>query len=136
AAVDGPGSSSSCGRAAPAPARLSVDDYAELLRIRGARLAAGERRGHLRHDADAGVAVFGFEDVRQMPGGGDPGGDDRFGRGQVQRAPREVLADDVAGFRIGDVAVFTGAPHRRQPAGRDVFEVVQSDHFLRVRFAG
>src|SRR5271166_2116235 len=96
----------------------SLDDDAELLRVGRAGRAGAERRGHRGGDADPGVAVLRFEDVREMSWRGEPGRDDRLWRGQLVGAPREVLADHVAVVGVGDVAGLADAVDGRLAAGR------------------
>src|SRR4029077_19565274 len=77
-----------------------------------------------------------FENVRQVPGRGDPRVHDRLRRGQAERAPGEVLADHIAHFAAWHVAGRTDAADRREAVGGDVVEVVERDHFLPVAFGG
>ena len=59
------------------------------------------------------------EDVGAVSGRGHPGGDDRAGRGQPERAPADVLTDFVADLRAVDVAGGAHAAERGVAARSD-----------------
>src|SRR5271168_324564 len=114
----------------------AADDDAEVLRVDGAGLAVGKRRGRMRRDADACFAVAAVEDVRAVSRRSHPRGDDRARRRQRQRSPGDVLADFVADTRAGDVADRAQPRERRGAARPDVFEVVAERHAPGVRLGG
>src|SRR5580692_702496 len=128
------GASTSSRREVPVCCSRSADDHPELLRVRRAGCAFGERGGHAGRYADSSFAVLGFEDVGEVPRRGDPGCDDRLGSRKLVGTPREVLADYVAVAWARHVASATDAVYWRLAAGRDVREVVIGDQFLAVTF--
>jgi hypothetical protein len=110
----------------------SADDGAEVLRIHPAALAFGERAGHSRGDADAGVAVGAVEDVGAVAGGGHPRFHDRTRSGVPQCAPGDVLAELVPVVAAWDEPAGADAHEQRLAAGAGVFEVVAGHHVVGV----
>src|SRR6266516_4376700 len=119
-----------------ASARRSAADGAEVLRVRRAGLAAAERGGHARRDADAGVAVARVEDVGAVPRRGHPARHYGRRRGLLQRAEGNVLADFPAAVDLREVTTGAQAVQRRAAAGAYVFEVVAEHHVGAVRLRG
>ena len=83
-----------------------------------------------RGNGQATVGVVRVEDVRQVVRRVDPGVDDRARRREVEGAPGDVLADDVAVARIRQVTGGLDAAERGVAGRAVVGEVVLGDHVV------